>query len=362
MSDAPTSAPSVEDRNSSDYRKMLRTRRTLIAVLVVLVLMLLLGFFFLLKMFQPLGDVASTEEAGGLQWVKSIYGWGLTPDKQLSAPADVAVGPDSIIWTTDQGFQRIIGFNPDGSLAGIIGPGAGTPTPTFRYPNSLAVGEDGRIYVGDQYANALFVVTKSGEVLSKIYVPRPTAVAVRGDHIVVGSASGFVIMDKEGNPIRVVGSNGSGPDQFNMVKGVAIGKDGKIYVSDQYNNRVSAYDAEGNRLWIKDTGKPGSDVEVRASSGAQTTTTAEAKMQLPSGLTLDNAGRLVVSDPFGFNLVVLNAKVGSLIAKYGESGSKDGQFVYQSGVNYDPKYDWFAAADTQNGRVQLVRLPGSSGT
>ena len=206
------------------------------------------------------------------------------------------------------------------------------------------------------------MVTKAGQVLKKIFVPRPTSVAVSGDHIVVGSASGFVIMDKEGNPIRVVGENGSGADQFNMVKGVVIGKDGKIYVSDQYNNRISAYDREGNRLWIKETGKPASEFDVKASSGAQTTTTAEAKMQLPSGLTLDNAGRLVVSDPFGFNLVVLNSKDGSLVAKYGESGSRDGQFVYQSGVAYDSKYDWFAVADTQNGRVQLIRLPGSSGT
>ena len=31
-------------------------------------------------------------------------------------------------------------------------------------------------------------------------------------------------------------------------------------------------------------------------------------------------------------------------------------------VSYDPARDWFAVTDTQNARVQIVRLPGSGGS
>jgi hypothetical protein len=85
-------------------------------------------------------------------------------------------------------------------------------------------------------------------------------------------------------------------------------------------------------------------------------------MQIPAGMTIDGAGRLVIADPFGFDLTILSPKDGHLIAKYGAPGTIDGQFVYPSGVAYDPARDWFAVTDTQNARVQIIRLPGSGGS
>jgi tripartite motif-containing protein 2/3/tripartite motif-containing protein 71 len=186
-------------------------------------------------------------------------------------------------------------------------------------------------------------------------------VAVRGDRLVVGSGPGFVIMKKDGTVVKLVGTQGSGPDQFDGVKGLAISADGTIYVIDQYNNRVSAYDTNGNRLWIRSTGKAGNNTNVHTTNQSQVATTG-ADMQLPAGATIDGAGRLVVIDPFGFNLVVLNPKNGDLIAKYGEAGTAEGQFIYPSSVSYDPQRDWFAVADTANSRVQIVRIPGSGGS
>jgi hypothetical protein len=51
-----------------------------------------------------------------------------------------------------------------------------------------------------------------------------------------------------------------------------------------------------------------------------------------------------------------------LIAKYGAPGTIDGQFVYPTSVAYDASHDWFAVADLQNARVQIIRLPGSGGS
>ncbi|MEI7718208.1 MAG: hypothetical protein WCI78_19340, partial [Mycobacterium sp.] len=56
------------------------------------------------------------------------------------------------------------------------------------------------------------------------------------------------------------------------------------------------------------------------------------------------------------------SKDGKLIAKYGAPGTVDGQFVYPSSVAYDAFRDWFVVADTQNARLQVIRIPNSGGS
>lgn len=364
MSDTPTQHDDQSGWREAERRRIQRTRRTLITVLVVLVILLLIASYALIQIFQPVGRIATTAEAKGVSWVRSIYGWGKTADQQFWGPQGVAIGPDGTIWATTQGQNRVVGFNPDGSVASMLYQGpAGDP----KYPNSLsypvavAVDPAGLIYIADQPKSTVWVMTRDNKVVRNYYVPTPSALAVSKDRLVVGSASGFVILTPAGRVIKVLGKQGKGIDQFQGVHGVAIGKDGTIYVSDQYNNRVSAYDTNGNRKWIVNTGNPGNNKKLQESIVA-TGSTSPANMQLPAGMTIDGAGRLIVVDPFGFDLTALSTKDGSLIAKYGSPGTVDGQFVYPSGVAYDPSHDWFAVSDTQNARVQIIRLPDSGGT
>jgi len=192
------------------------------------------------------------------------------------------------------------------------------------------------------------------------------SVAVSEDRIVVGAISGFAILDKAGKPIKVVGSRGKADDQFDYVHGVAIAENGNIYVADSYNNRLSAYDPEGNRLWITRTGAPNNT--ANADSGSLVVTdapdaalTGDDALQLPLGITLDGAGRIVVIDMFGCNVGVFDPDDGSLIGKYGEVGPDDGELFYPVSIGYDTNRDWFTIADALNNRVQVVRIPNSSG-
>ena len=364
MSDDSTQLDEVREWREAERRRIRRTRRTLVVVLAVLVVLLLIGSYALVMIFRPSGKVASTKEAEGITWVRSIYGWGSGPDQQFWGPQGVAVGPDGTIWATTQGQNRVVGFNPDGSLAAMLYQGknddANSPN-AFTFPTAVAVDPSGLVYIADQPRSTVWVLNRDNEIVRSIFVPTPSALAVSNDRLVVGSASGFVIMSPTGEVIKVLGKQGKGIDEFEGVRGAAIGSDGTIYIVDQYNNRVSAYDRDGKRKWIVSTGNPGNQVAV-SSSTSSSSTTAPAKMQIPAGVTIDGAGRLVVADPFGFDLTVLNAKNGSFIAKYGAPGTIDGQFVYPSSVAYDPIHDWFAVADTQNARVQIVRLPNSGGS
>ena len=364
MSDTPNQVDEQRGWREAERRRIQRTRRTLVTVLVVLVILLLIASYALIQIFQPVGRVATTAQAKGVTWVRSIYGWGKSSDQQFWGPQGVAIGPDGTIWATTQGQNRVVGFNPDGSLAAMLYQGpAGDP----KYPNSLsypvavAVDPAGLIYIADQPKSTVWVMSRDNKVVRNFYVPTPSALAVSKDRLVVGSASGFVILTPDGRVIKVLGTQGKGINQFQGVHGVAIGKDGTIYVSDQYNNRISAYDTNGNRKWIINTGNPGNNKKLSQSIVASGTT-APANMQLPAGMTIDGAGRLIIVDPFGFDLTALDTKDGKLIAKYGTPGTVDGQFVYPSGVAYDSAHDWFAVTDTQNARVQIIRLPDSGGS
>ncbi len=337
-----------------------RTRRALAAILVLLVLLLITATLFLLRIVQPIGEIATPAETGGLEWVRSIYGWGPELDEQLMTPSDVAIGPDGTIWVTDQARSRVLGFDPDGVLTRTLYLGERAEAEeALVFPSSVAADEAGLVYIADPAADRVVVMTPENEIVREIYVPRPASVAAQGDRIAVGSQAGFIILSREGTVIEVLGSRGTGPDQFDTVRGVAVAEDGTIFAVDQYNNRVSAYDADGDRLWIVQTGNPGNQVEIAGPESIVVTTTAEAALQMPGRITIDGRGRLVIVDPFDFSLTVLDPADGSLIAKYGAIGTAEGEFSYPSGVSYDHRRDWFAVADTANSRVQIVRIPGS---
>lgn len=364
MSDTSTSYDEREGWREAERRRIQRTRRLLIAVLALLVILLLIASYALVRIFQPVGRIATSAESKGVTWVRSIYGWGSGSDQQFSGPQGVAVGPDGTIWVTTQGQHRVVGFNPDGSLAAMLyqgEPGDSRFPNAFIYPVAVAVDPAGLIYIADQQRNAVLVMTRDNRIVRSIFVPTPASIAVSNNRLVVGSASGFVIMTPTGSVIKVLGSQGKGIDQFEGVRGVAIGNDGKIYVADQYNNRISAYDSNGNRQWILSTGSPGNQKPVEQSV-ISTTSAEPANMQIPAGMTIDAASRVVIADPFGFDLTALSSKNGALVSKYGAPGTTDGQFVYPSSVAYDAQRDWFVVADSGNARVEIVRLPGSGGT
>lgn len=359
MNEEATLAGNGQSDRDLARARIMRVRRTLIVALVVLVVLLLVVFGFLVRIYQPMGQVANEKEARGVEWVRSIYGWGNTRSEQLGTPQSVAFGPDGTIWVTDAGMARVLAFNPDGTYRTQLSKGArGTSSEALSYPSSVAVDQEGLVYIGDMTASEIVVMSPDNEVVRRIPVPRPQSVAVTGDMLVVGSSPGFAIMSIEGEDPNVLGTLGSGDDQFDGVSGVAIDANYVVYVADQYNNRVSAYDRTGKRLWVQRTGNSGNSISPTETMVSQVTTAAAA-MQLPSGITIDSAGRLVLVDAFGFQLVVLDSKTGDFIARYGDAGVEDGKFVYPSAIAYDPERDYFAIADTSMGRVQIVRIPDS---
>jgi len=348
----------AQNSQGDDGKSKRRTRTILLVVLIVLLLLLCGIGVFLYRLLAPKSDL-NKDESAGITWIRSIYGYGSAPSQQFINPNDAVTGPDGLIYITDPTNSRVSVFRGDGSFVRLIDGNLVTGEP-FRLPNRLAVDSNGLLYVAD-IANDTLTIMDGDTKLVSAGIPGLTSVDVNDEMIVVGSAAGFAILDKDGNIKTIVGTKGSGEDQFDMVGGVSIDSNSKtIYAVDTYNNRLSAWDYAGKRKWVVTTGNPANDVKLEGGSSLSRTSSAAAALQLPVDVTVDGLGRPMVLDGFGFDISAFDPKDGKFIKSWGTNGEEDGQFMYPSTVSYDATKDWFTVADTTNRRVQVIRIAGTS--
>jgi sugar lactone lactonase YvrE len=323
-------------------------RTGLILLLVALLALFVVLAVLAIRLATPVGVPEKSETPAGIEWVRSIYGWGPGELQQLYAPSDVAVATDGTVWITDPQRWQVTGFSPAGAMRSIIHVGPGR-----MMPQAIAAGADGEVYVADYLNSRIRVFSATSAELRSWDTSLPTEVAVRDGKVVVGMVGGIAVYDEQGTLITFWGGRGPGRDEFDIVRGIAVGPDGTIYASDTQNHRVKAYSQKGELKWIS----PSASQE-----SSPTRAPVKPIFQLPAGMTFDGAGRLVVADPFAFQLVVLDPKDGHVLGRYGAYGVQDGMFAYPTSVSYDSRRDWFAVADTANDRVQIIRIPGSGST
>lgn len=128
----------------------------------------------------------------------------------------------------------------------------------FTYPNAVAVGSDGGIYIADSFNATILRFSAEGKYLSAIgkrgdspgNFTLVTGVAVDSeDHIYAtdGRLHNVTIFDKQGNTLMVVGAQHSvrsgniGRGGFQIPQAISIDKNDRIYVSDSFNRRVQVF-------------------------------------------------------------------------------------------------------------------------
>jgi outer membrane protein assembly factor BamB len=149
---------------------------------------------------------------------KDLYGF--------SFAHTVRIDKDDNIWTTDEGTNMIVKFNPAGRVTMVLGrreeavetpaivaPGT-QPRPgwgTFNRPADVAWDLNGNIFVADGYGN-----------------------------------SRVVKVDKNGRWVKTWGSRGTEPGQFNILHTIESDAKGNIYIGDRTNRRIQVFDPEGS--------------------------------------------------------------------------------------------------------------------
>ena len=87
-------------------------------------------------------------------------------EHDLGIVADAALGPDGSVYVADMGPMEIIAFDPAGDLVWRSG-GSGDGPGEFRALYRITVAPDGTIYAFDPTANAVSLVSSTGEFIDR---------------------------------------------------------------------------------------------------------------------------------------------------------------------------------------------------
>ena len=159
----------------------------------------------------------------------------LIEDKlRVTQPVGVGVDSDGTFYVSQQATGKIHVHNPDGSKSYEMS-GIGT------YPRKIQFDSDGNIRVPDFYTGTVFVVSKSGTVISKLKIQGVNwaeGLFVDSDdnmYVCDRSSPGEVyICDKNGKQIKVIkGFKGAGD--------ASIAPDGTLWIADFAGNKVYLY-------------------------------------------------------------------------------------------------------------------------
>ncbi len=177
----------------------------------------------------------------------------------------------------------------------------------------------------------------------------PTGLALDKDgNIYVADTDNHSVQkfDKDGKFLARWGGEASNQEGlFYYPRGLAAGLEGDIYIADSGNNRVQKFDSEGNvmQAW----GKFGF-----AWRGA-----GMGKFDVPWGVATDKEGNLYVSDTSNARIQKFQPD-GTPLLKWGRDGSFDGAFFFPRGMAVDFVGNIFIA-DEGNNRIQKFDARGS---
>ena len=189
---------------------------------------------------------------------------------RLNYPNSLLFDSDGSLYVADGENHRVRRISPDGIITTVAGTGAkgyggdGGPATAARlsYPNALAWGPDGSLYIGDQGNYRVRRVAPDGTI---------TTVAGTGEE---GSSG-------DGGPATEA-------DIYPVGTDLAVDAAGNIYFSEPANSKVRRIDTEGVITTIAGTG-----VAAFSGNGGPAT---QAEMIFPSGLEIDDAGILYIVD------------------------------------------------------------------
>ncbi|NTV51744.1 MAG: 6-bladed beta-propeller [Candidatus Firestonebacteria bacterium] len=170
----------------------------------------------------------------------------------LASPRGIAVGPGGEVYVADLGNNRVVKFNPDGSVNATWG-SAGSESGQFKEPSGVAVDAQGSVYVADAWNGRIQKFSDKGGYVGEIgakngnfYSPRNVAVDGQGFIYVADTGNSCVKkFDAEANLAKRWGEFGSGRDRFQETFGLYVDRDNRIYVGDAGNRKIKIFDNQG---------------------------------------------------------------------------------------------------------------------
>lgn len=311
---------------------------------------------------SPQGDRIYVTESGGERLVKIFSRNGdelgsFAPPQTTAgerSPVYLAADPSGLIYVTDRLQHAVFVYDRDGH-----------PLDTILSPNltlSKLVAKDlGGVGGGLTYAYNLYnngITYQSGGEEKKLPLPEevstwsPLGIRIDSSGTILltdvakdtnrvfkfpqGSQISSISMGGPVQPSLAFGASGQDATQFTFPNSAMADSQGRIYVSDGNNGRISVWDREMNHIFNFGNGSV---------SGA---------LNLPRGLFIDQHDRLYITDAVGQNVHVFDVSGAepAFLFSFGDFGAGNGLFNYPNDIIVDAGGRLYIA-DRENNRVQV---------
>lgn len=331
--------------------------------------------------FPGKGELRSIASSAGAISKRAFAGAEVAPNINYPTPqsykVNTAIIPISPVNTggpvANGPFDKVTTLAGNGSASLINGTGTSA---TFNSPHGIAVDNNGNVYVADEVSSVIRKITPVGTVTTFAGSGTVgssngtgTAASFRNPFDIAIDANGnLYVADSKNNKIRKITPDGivsdfagngiAGHDDgqnatFNSPAGIAIDKDGNLYVSDSGNNLIRKITADGTVSTLAGSGAAG-----KANGSG-----ISASFNGPIGIAIDTDGNVYVADSYN-NLIrkITPAGIVSTFAGNGVAGSTDGtgasaSFKDPIGLEIDP-YGNLYVSDAQNNKIRKVTPQG----
>jgi sugar lactone lactonase YvrE len=292
-------------------------------------------------------ETAPTKKA---KWMDRLAGTQTTADSgkvlfQLAEPYGIAVDSKGSLYVADQKVGAIFIFNTETREVELI---KNKSDAHFVRIIGLAMDDNDRLFVSDPGLRHVLVFNqarKAEDVITDGLVS-PGAMAIDKenrllyvsdielDQVLVYDADSF-------KQLRKIGTTGHNhelmtPGDFAKPTGLAVDRDGNLYVCDTLNNRIEVFDADGK--FISTFGKAGDGPGYFAR---------------PKGVAIDSDDHIWIADSVQDRVQVFN-KEAQLLISFGGHGLLPGQFQGLVGIATDKNNRVFTS-EIFPGRVQQFR-------
>ncbi len=299
---------------------------------------------------QPLKDVDApkTKKEG---WMDRLAGTVPEQDNtkvlfQLGQPYGIATDSKGDVYVADSRVGAIFIFNTETRDVKLI---KNKVDAHFDRIIGLAMDDDDRLFVSDPGLHHVLVFNKDHKATDVITdgMVEPGGLAidtqnrllyvsdVKQDIVLVYDADTFKLLRHIGTP----GKDHALTDPGNFAKptGLAVDKEGNLYVADTMNDRIEVFDADG--MFIRTWGKNGDGPGYFAR---------------PKGVAVDNDGHVWVADGMQDRVQVFTNE-GQLCIAMGGHGLLPGQYQGLVNIHIDNRRNRVYTSEIYPGRVQEFR-------
>ncbi|MCX7680782.1 MAG: NHL repeat-containing protein [Anaerolineae bacterium] len=267
------------------------------------------------------------------------YAEGIGAAAMFSVPLSVAVDEEGNLYVADSANRRVRKIAPDGTVTTVAGSGqAGSADgpaleATFGVPTGVALAPSGVLYIADSVAED----------------PHPLRLRLLTlDGMVTTLAGSLEAGYKDGS--------GTGA-RFRSPAGIAVDAQGNIYVADTNNHRIRRVSPTGEVTTLAGSPNPG------YVAGYADGSAAEARFQHPRSVAVDAQGNVYVADA-GNNCIrkitpdgQVTTFAGSREPGYVDGKGTEARFNSPSGIAVDAQGNVYVA-DTANHRVRKITPDG----